>query len=227
MGESSKRGRIGALALVAAVIVLGMYLAVGRWGFALLVGLGAAAYLQPLFRVELKRGILVALLVAFVAATAAEFYLDSRTEESFRDEIARVEDIAAPAMLEPVYHTTFPHGDVQRAVFRLRPTKDAPLGTLTFVAFIQGTSEERIVDFVPAKGHPPYHALANWKQIWRNGRYASLTYIPIVTDTIALRVDLTGPCGVALTGNLIEGQTGLIIIPTPMSETVEEAAQPN
>lgn len=227
MDEARNHRRILILAVVVVAIAVGVYLGAGRLAFALLVALGAAAYLEPLLDVKLPRAVLVALLAVFVAATAAEFYLASKTEESFREEITRVEDIAAPAMLEPVQHTTFPHGDVQRAVFKLRPTKDAPLGTLSFIAFIQGSSEERILDFVPARDHPPYHRTANWRQIWRNGKYASLTYIPMVTDTIALRVDLTGPCGIALTGNLIEGQTGLIIIPTPESDVTVEASQHN
>ena len=107
-----------------------------------------------------------------------------------------------------------------RATIRFLPSKNEPLGIITFDVSLTPDSEARIVDLWPANGGA-FQSGKDSKKIDQDGSKARLAYSLLSAGTPEIDITVSNECRVTIVGNYCE-QATVIDIKTPPAQSANQ-----
>lgn len=111
--------------------------------------------------------------------------------------------LAAPPTLALREHTVTQYDDCIVALLRFEPSKNQPLGSISFQIDIIEPTNVQILDIWPDVGSHAFGSGENSKQINENRASARLTYAILGVGWPTIELTLTSPAEVMITGNHI------------------------
>lgn len=117
--------------------------------------------------------------------------------------LAKVAELAAPPVL------TLTGRDISRSdsgitvTFQFTPSKNVPLGRITFNASIVGNSNATITDFWPTPKHGSFSSGPGSKNISPDGRNATLVYSLISPGKPTIDLTVTAACEAVIESNYL------------------------